>query len=113
VLLRLHVAAGATLQLAEAEVAVGQERAHAELGGQGDRGPVVGVGRRPVAIALLGRHLAQEAEGRRLVAALAALADELQGAVGSGAGVVELAGEEVRLAELQDAERMEIPAYQE
>ena len=55
------------------------------------------------------RNLAAEAEGPRLVAPLAALAGELQAAVGRSAGVLELAGEEIRLAELQDTERMEVP----
>ena len=52
-------------------------------------------------------NLAQEAEGPRLVAAFPALAGEPHGAVGAGAGVLDLVREQVRLAELHDAERVE------
>jgi hypothetical protein len=55
---------------------MGDQGAHAEVGGQGHRGPVVRIGRGLVAMARLRSHLAQEAEGSRLVAALAALARE-------------------------------------
>ena len=72
-----------------------------ELGGQGHGGAVVRFGRHRVRMVGMRRNLAEEAEGPRLVTALAALADELQAAVSRSAGVFELVGEEVRLAELQ------------
>jgi hypothetical protein len=44
-------------------------------------------GRRHVGTVMMRGDLAKEAEGPRLMAALAALAGEHQGAVGAGAGV--------------------------
>ncbi len=52
-------------------------------------------------------NLAEET-GPRLVAAFTALAAEPHATVGAGAGVLDLVREQVRLAELHDAERMEI-----
>jgi hypothetical protein len=53
--------------------------------------------------------LAQETEGPRLIAAFTAPASEAHGAVSAGAGVLDLVGEQIRLAELSDTERVVIP----
>ena len=53
--------------------------------------------------------LAEEAEGPRLIAAFTAPASEHHGAVGAGAGVLDLVREQIRLAELLDAERVVKP----
>ena len=52
--------------------------------------------------------LAEEAEGPRLVAALTALAGEPQGALGARAGVLDRLREQIRLAELHEADRVEV-----
>ena len=91
---------------AEAEVAVGHERAHLELGGQGHRLIVVRRGRRHVGAGMVRGDVAEQAEGPRLVAAFTAPASERHGAVGAGTGVLDLVREQIRLAELLDAERV-------
>ena len=53
----------APVQLAEAEVAVGDEGAHAEVGGQRHRGPVVGFGRRHVGMVMVRGNLVKESKG--------------------------------------------------
>ena len=87
---------------------MGHERAHAELGGQGECPPVVLFGGLHVRRVGLRGNLAEEAEGPRLVTPLTALAGERQGAVGARAGVLDLVREQVRLAELHDTERVQV-----
>ena len=83
---------------------MGGERAHPEFGGQRRCGTVVRFGRRHVGMVRMRGNLAQEAEGPRLMAGFAALAGERPGAVGAGAGVLDLVREQVRLAALHDAD---------
>ena len=78
----------APVQLAEAEVAVSDERTHAELARPGQRLTVVvvrliGVGQFPA-----GGDIREEAECQRLGGALAVIAGELQGAAGGGQPVL-------------------------
>ena len=50
--------------------------------------------------------VAEQAEGPCLIAAFTAPASEPHGTVGAGTGVLDLVGEQIRLAELLDAERV-------
>ena len=95
-LLRLLALASAPVELAEAEVAVGDERAHPELLGERERVTVMAVSvlRRIAA----GGDLAEEAERPRFVGALTALAGKGQGSPGECESVLEPVGEDVRLA---------------
>ena len=81
--------ARAPVELAEAEVAVGDERAHAELGGQGQWRRRSALRPSPHRDGQMRGNLAEEAEGPRLVAAFTALAGERHGAVGARAGVLD------------------------
>ena len=92
-LLRLLALVRVRVELAEAEVAVGDERAHPELLGERERVTVVAVSvRRGIAA---GGDLAEEPEGPRLVGALTALAGKGQGPPGEFESVLEPAGEMV------------------
>src|SRR5262245_34626311 len=51
----------------------------------------------------------QEAERPRFIAAFTAAANERHGAVGAGAGVLDLIREQIRLAEVRHAQRMVKP----
>ena len=53
--------------------------------------------------------LADQAQRIRLVAALTSGASQQYGAVGAGAGIVDLVREQIRLAESRDAERVVEP----
>jgi hypothetical protein len=68
----------------------------------------VRLGRRRVGTVRMRGHLAQEAQGPGPVAAFATLAGEQQGAVGAGAGVLDLVREQVRFASLHKADRVEV-----
>src|SRR5204863_7676942 len=92
----------------EAGVTVGHERAHLQLGGQADCGTIVRRGRRHLGVVMMRGDLTKEAEGPRLMAALTAPASEQHGALGAGPGVLDLVGEQIRLAERLDAERVVI-----
>jgi len=89
---------------------VGDERTHPEFGGRCRCGAVVRFGRRHVGTVMMRGDLAQAAEGPRLIAAFTALAGEHHGAVGAGAGagVLDPIREQIRLAELHDAERVKV-----
>ena len=78
--LRLLVIARAPVELAEAKVAVGDERVHLQLLGERERVTVVAVSVLRGIVA--GGDLAEEPEGPRLVAALTALAGKGQGSPG-------------------------------
>src|SRR6266851_2959604 len=104
VLLRLLASAGAPVELAEAEVAVCDERAHAELTGERQRLAVV-------AVSVLwgnaaGGDLSEEAEGPRLVAALTTLAGKGQRLPGEFESVLEPVGEDVRFAQIHQEARL-------
>src|SRR5262245_15405616 len=96
------------VQLAEAEAAARDERAHAELRGQGRGGGKVGPGRPRVRVVLMCSGLAQEVVGPGLVTALATLAGEHHGTGAPGARLLHMAREEVRLAEPHRAHRVQI-----
>jgi len=103
VLPRLLVRARAAEELAQAEVAVGGERAHPQLLGEREGVTVVGLGVfRGIAA---GGDLAEEPEGVHLVTSLTALAGKGQRAAGAFESVVEAVGEDVRFAQihLEDA----------
>src|SRR5436190_81059 len=51
-------------------------------------------------------NVAQETQGPRLIAAFTPPASERHGAVGAGAGVLDLVREQIRVTELGDAERV-------
>jgi hypothetical protein len=109
VLLRLLTWTRPPVEPAETEVAVGHERAHVELGGEGHCGSILRRGRRYVGAAMMRGDLAQEMKGPRLVAAFTAPASEQHGAIGAGPGVLDLVGEQIRLAEPLDAQRVVVP----
>ena len=90
-------------------MAVGHERAHLQLGGQADRGTVVGRGRRYVGAGTMRDDVAEETQGPRLMAAFTAPASEHHRTIGARAGIIELVREEIRLAQLLDAERVMKP----
>ena len=77
-LARLLRLARAPVELAEAEVTVGHEGAHAELIGQDQRLAVVAVRRRFVRRCMMGGDLAQELEGMRLLSAFPLPAGDIE-----------------------------------
>ena len=93
------------VELAEAEVAVGDERAHPELVGERQRGTVMAASLlRGIAA---GGDLAKEAEGRRFVSALAALAGKRQGSPDKCESVLEPVSQEICLPQIHQAERQQ------
>ncbi len=91
-LLRLLALAGAPVELAEAEVAVGDERAHATRLGEGQRPVIVGfagLGVEPVGV---GRDVAEELV--RVGRGSGVARTELDGAIGQAPGLVEPAEQE-------------------
>jgi hypothetical protein len=90
------------VQLAEVEVAVGDEGTHPELFGEREHVTVVAGGvLRGIAA---GSDLAAEPEGPCLVAALTALSGKAQGSPGECEGVLEPVGEDVRFAQPRQKE---------
>src|SRR5262245_38323521 len=97
-LVRLLVLVDAPIELAEAEVAVGDERAHAELAGERQRLLKMRprrVGRRRISAGL---SFAERPETLRPPTPLAAGASALKPMLGDSAGVTWTAGQEQRLA---------------
>src|SRR5262249_6779232 len=94
--------AGLTVELAETEVAVSHERAHAELRGQGQR---LAVERFGVPNAAGRGDLTGEAEGVSLCPTSREPAAERQGLSGVAPGLVELPGREVGHPRAQRDER--------
>ena len=82
------------VELAEPEVAVRDERAHAQLRGQGGRLPVVPLRLGDVAGPVARRDLAEESPGIRFLASLLALHGEIERAPANGGGLVNPPGEE-------------------
>ncbi len=97
---------GPTVERAEAEMAVGDEGAHAELGGAGEGPPVVLFGGPQVPKVGLHGNFAEETEDPRLVAALRLPVREVEGAPGDRTRVVSAAGHQMRLAEVGQEERV-------
>src|SRR5262245_7125118 len=81
--LSLLATTSALVELAQPEVAVGRQRAHLELVGQGQRLAVVGFGLLHFGWISPGGDLAKEAERPRFVAALIVLAGLREGAPGN------------------------------
>src|SRR5262249_19067712 len=93
-------------QHAEALVAVGLERAHAQLLGQGEGLAVMGSG--PLAlrgIAMRG-NVAEETHGVRLVAAFLVLMAKRQGALGESMSLLQPSGKHLRLSQEETTERL-------
>ena len=91
----LRAVPNVAVEPAETEVAVGDQRAHLELGGQGHRGVVVRLGRLHVEMGMMRDNFAKQAEEPCLITAFPSLASERQGALGRGAGVLEPVREEI------------------
>jgi hypothetical protein len=94
------------IQGAEVVVAVGLERAHAQLIGQGQGLPVVGFGLFGVRQLAMHRDVAEEPQGVGFVAPFFMGPGELKGALRLGASFVQPAGEQIRLAQPDHPKRM-------
>jgi hypothetical protein len=92
VLLGLCAVAGAPVQLAEAEVAVGDERAHAELRRESETLLEVGFCGLDLGRIAMGGDLARNPQGVGLDPPLFPVTRQRQGAVGQGGGVSEPKG---------------------
>jgi hypothetical protein len=92
------------VQCAQAQVAVGLERAHAERVGQGEGLAVGGCGWLDPQGLALRRHLPQEPQSPRLVAAL--LLRPGEGPRSAGADLLPVARQEIRFAQPGDRERL-------
>src|SRR5258705_5885465 len=90
------------VELAEADVAVGKERAHPELLGERQGCTVVALRVSTVEGTGMSGDLAEEVEGPGFVAALPALSCKAEGPAGKGDRVVESVREQARLAHLRD-----------
>src|SRR5262249_47438673 len=97
-LLRLLALARAPVELAEAEVAVGDEGAHAELDGERYRLAVVLLGALDFRRIAMRGDLAEDIEATCFDSALAPLAGEAERSLCGGPGIMRSAGEEIRLA---------------
>ncbi len=86
-------------ELAEVEVAMGDQGAHAEFDGQNHGRVLVRFGRRHTGTLIIRRDLAQEPEDPRLTRPHATLARPLKRLVGDLAGVDDAAGPQVALAQ--------------
>ena len=71
-------------------MAVGGEWAHPKFRGQGHGGAVVRFGRRRSGMVMTRGNVAQQAKSPGLMATFPALAGKRQGAVGAGAGILDL-----------------------
>ena len=94
------------VQYAETPVAVGLERAHAELFGQGKGLTVVGFGLRDVWGIAPRRNIAEEAQGIRLMAAFLVLTSQRQRALGEGVCLLQTASRDLRLPQGETTERL-------
>ncbi len=87
-------------------MAVGDERAHAELVGPGEGLAVVRIGGRRVRRVGLRGDLAEEAQDPGFVAALPLAAGELDGPLGHRNRIVPTTGQEVRFPEMAEEQRV-------
>ena len=94
--------AGRGVQRAEAKVAVGLQRAHAEFLGQGEGLAVVGFGLFDLWGLAPRRNVTEEAQGIRLVAAFLVLTGERQRPLGEGVRLLQTAGQHLRLPQGED-----------
>src|ERR1700730_4697442 len=107
-LFRRPLIACSPVKLADAELAISDERAHAQLYGQSCGTGVMGFGRHHVqAVATCGR-LAEEVMGPSLVTAFSALAGERHRTGAKVPRLLHPTREKVRLAELYHAHRAQI-----
>jgi hypothetical protein len=106
VLVALRAIADAVVERAEAEVAVGHERAHAELGGEGEGLTVVGFGGAGVERITLGGDLAEEVKSPRCLAWPLLPPRQIEGVLGPLKCLIETPGEKVRVTELADTNRI-------
>src|SRR5215831_17570092 len=89
------------VQGAEPPVAVGLERTHAQLLGQGESLAVVGFGRRSIGGLALGRNVAEEVHGTRLKNSSLAGAGTFEDTLGEHARLLEAAGVQMCLTQTQ------------
>ena len=94
------------IQRAEAEVAVGLERAHAEFLGQGEGLPVVMFGRLDLRGVLMGGDLPEEPQGPRLVAPLLMGTGEVEGTPSELDRLLHAAGQQIGLAHIAHPQRL-------
>jgi hypothetical protein len=102
--------ADAPVELAETKVAVGGERAHAELVGPGEGLAVMSLRRLQIGRVGVGGDLAEEAQDPGLVATLLLLVREVEGAPGDRERVVPAAGQEMRLPEASASSMRRTPS---
>ena len=95
------------IQGAETQVAVGLERAHAELLGQGEGLPVVGFGLFDFRGIAMCRNVAEEAQGIGLVAAFLVGTGSASARIGESLRLLQATGQQLCLAQGDDAERLE------
>src|SRR6266571_7989458 len=93
------------VKLAEAEVAMRDQRAHPELRAQSHRRRVVGFGRGNIRAVAMCDHIAEKAMSPSLMTAFAALASEQYSARAKVPCLVEPTSKQVCLAELHHARR--------
>ena len=105
VLLGLCAITGAPVELAGTEVAVGVERAHAEVGGQRVRVTVVGFCLRDTGRIAVRGDLAEEADRMSPHAALASITGDAERLLGAMGCIVRSASQQVRLAERGQQQR--------
>ena len=86
---------------------MGDEGAHPQLGGQGQRPLIGALGVSTRGWIAPGVDFAEQAQGVRLVAALAMRPGETQRALGLSLGLVEATGQEVRFAQREPTECLE------
>src|SRR5262249_30844530 len=98
-LLCVRLVAGAAIQLAETEMAVGDEGTHPELESESDGGVIVRLGRCDVGVVMMRGDLAQETKAPRLGAPLFTVASELKRLPGAPCRVIETLGQEIAFAE--------------
>ena len=103
----LLLLAGRGIQRAQAAVAVGLERAHAQFLGQGEGLAVVGLRlRRSSEGSRCAAIVAEEAQGIRLVATFLVLAGVRQRLRGEGVRLLQAAGQQLRLPQGETTERL-------
>ena len=95
------------IQRAKATVAVGLERAHAQLLGQGEGLAVVGFGLLALRRLAPRRNVAEEAQGIRLVATFLVLTGKRQRPLGEGVRLLQAAGQQLCLPQGETTERLD------
>src|SRR5262245_48390703 len=104
--LRLLAIARAPVELAEAEVAVGDEGAHAEIFGEGKGTTIRGFGMLRVCEISARAELTKKPQGIRLMSPLPEVAGESEGLAAKLACLLYAASQQIRFAEMGDPERI-------